>query len=402
MKILVLNAGSSSLKYQLIENESGEVLIKGLCERIGIDGGHIENKVRGTKQDIYVEMPNHTVALNKVLEILVDKKIGAISSLSQIDAIGHRIVHGGEEFKKATKIEGDVLAKIKDLIPLAPLHNPANVQGIEACQKLMPNVPQVAVFDTAFHSTMQPTAYRYAIPTEDYTKHHIRKYGFHGTSHKYVSQRLAEITGKKGRFIILHIGNGASISAVNSGICQDTSMGYTPLDGCVMGTRSGSVDASILPVLCKKHNLTIEQAIDYLNKKSGWLGICGLSDSRDIENRSANPNDHSAEAEACRLANELRAYVDKKILGGYAFALGGVDAIAFTAGVGENSPIYRELVLTGLSSFGIKLDDNRNRVNFKRGEEQLISTDDSAVKVYVIPTNEELQIARETAEVLGL
>ena len=401
MKILVLNAGSSSLKYQLIQTDDGAVLLKGLCERIGIDGGHIEHKVNGQKIEYNLQMANHTEALNKVLSLLVDKKVGAISSLKEIEAVGHRVLHGAEEFKESVLIEGDVLAKLKDLIPLGPLHQPANIDGIEACQKLMPGVPQVAVFDTAFHSTMPAKAYRYAIPTEDYTRHHIRKYGFHGTSHKFVSERLAEIMGYKGRFIVLHIGNGASISAVNSGICQDTSMGYTPLDGCQMGTRSGSVDASILPVLCKKHNMTVDEAINYLNKKSGSLGISGLSDNRDIEKRALDLSDKSAVAEACRLANDMRTYQDKKIVGGYVFAMGGVDAIAFTAGLGENSPVYREQVLSGLAGLGIKLDDNRNRVNFKRGEEQLISSDDSAVKVYVIPTNEELQIAKETVEVLS-
>jgi acetate kinase len=264
----------------------------------------------------------------------------------------------------------------------------------------MPSTPQVVVFDTAFHSTMPEKAYRYAIPTEDYKKYHIRKYGFHGTSHKYVSERLADITGKKGKFIVLHIGNGASISAVVSGICQDTSMGYTPLDGCVMGTRSGSVDPSILPVLCQKHGFTVDEAISYLNKKSGYLGLTGYSDARDIEKLAFDQTNNSAEARACRLALDIRTYQDKKILGSYVFALGGVDAIAFTAGIGENGSEYREMVLSGLESLGIKLDYNRNKTNFKRGEECLISADDSAVKVYVIPTNEELQIAKETEEAL--
>ena len=283
-KILVLNAGSSSLKYQVIDMENEQVLVKGLCERIGIDGGIINHKVNGQKIVTNIDMADHTVALNKVLESLTDSTIGCIKSLDEIDAIGHRVVHGGEEFTKAAKIEGDVLAKIEDLTPLGPLHQPANLKGIYACKTLMPSKPQVAVFDTAFHSTMPAKAFRYAIPAEDYTRHHIRKYGFHGTSHKYVSEQMAELYGRKGKFIVLHIGNGASISAVNNGVVQDTTMGYTPLDGCLMGTRSGSVDASIIPVLCEKHNLTVDQAIDYLNKKSGLLGLTGFSDGRDVEN----------------------------------------------------------------------------------------------------------------------
>ena len=400
-KVLVLNAGSSSLKYQVIDMENEQVLVKGLCERIGIDGGIITHKVDGKKIVTNIDMADHTVALNKVLESLTDKEIGCIKSLDEIDAIGHRVVHGGEEFTKAAKIEGDVLAKIEDLTPLGPLHQPANLKGIYACKTLMPSKPQVAVFDTAFHSTMPAKAYRYAIPAEDYTRHHIRKYGFHGTSHKYVSEKMAQLYGRKGKFIVLHIGNGASISAVNNGILQDTTMGYTPLDGCLMGTRSGSVDASIIPVLCEKHGLTVDQAIDYLNKKSGLLGLTGFSDGRDVENAAKNKDNAYTEqqVENARLAEEMRAYIDAKFVGSYVASLNGVDAIAFTAGIGENDSAYRERVMGYFAYLGIRIN---SEVNSTRGVEGEISTPDSAVKVYVIPTNEELQIAKETVEQLGL
>lgn len=400
-KVLVLNAGSSSLKYQVIDMENEEVLVKGLCERIGINGGVITHKVNGEKVVMNIEMADHTVALNKVLESLTDAKIGCIKSLDEIDAIGHRVLHGGEEFTKATKIDSSVRAKIEDLIPLGPLHQPANLQGIYACEKLMPRTPQVAVFDTAFHSSMPAKAFRYAIPEEDYTRHHIRKYGFHGTSHKYVSAKMEEYLGRKGKFIVLHIGNGASISAVNHGVLQDTTMGYTPLDGCLMGTRSGSVDASILPILCQKHNLTVDEAVNYLNKKSGLLGLTGYSDGRDVENAAKNKdNSYTAkQVAAAQLAEEMRAYIDAKFVGSYVAALNGVDAIAFTAGIGENDSAYRERVMGYFSYLGIKIN---SEVNSKRGLDGEISTPDSAVKVYVIPTNEELQIAKETVEVLEI
>lgn len=400
-KILVLNAGSSSLKYQVIDMENEKVLVKGLCERIGIDGGIINHKVNGQKIVTNIDMADHTVALNKVLESLTDKKVGCIKSLDEIDAIGHRVVHGGEEFTKAAKIEGDVLAKIEDLTPLGPLHQPANLKGIYACKTLMPAKPQVAVFDTAFHSSMPAKAFRYAIPAEDYTRHHIRKYGFHGTSHKYVSEQMAQLYGRKGKFIVLHIGNGASISAVNNGVLQDTTMGYTPLDGCLMGTRSGSVDASIIPVLCEKHNFTVDQAINYLNKNSGLLGLTGFSDGRDVENAAKNKDNAYTDGQVAdaRLAEEMRAYIDAKFVGSYVAALNGVDAIAFTAGIGENDSAYRERVMGYFAYLGVRINSSVNSV---RGVEGEISTPDSAVKVYVIPTNEELQIAKETVAELGL
>lgn len=400
-KVLVLNAGSSSLKYQVIDMDGEKVLVKGLCERIGIDGGVITHKVAGQKIVTNVDMADHTVALNKVLESLTDSKIGCIKTLDEIDAIGHRVLHGGDQFTKAVKIEGDVLARIEDLIPLGPLHQPANLKGIYACKALMPRTPQVAVFDTAFHSSMPAKAFRYAIPEEDYIRHHIRKYGFHGTSHKYVSEKMAEYLGRKGKFIVLHIGNGASISAVNNGVVQDTTMGYTPLDGCLMGTRSGSVDASILPIICQKHNLSVDQAIDYLNKKSGLLGLTGFSDGRDVENASKNKDGaySKKQVESARLAEEMRAYIDAKFVGSYVTALNGVDAIAFTAGIGENDSAYRERVMGYFTYLGIRIDSEKNAV---RGVEGEISTPDSAVKVYVIPTNEELQIAKETISELEL
>lgn len=400
-KVLVLNAGSSSLKYQVIDMKTNEALVKGLCERIGIEGGVITHKYNGKKVVTNLEMKDHTAALEFVLKSIVDKEIGCVSSLDEISAVGHRVLHGGETFTKAVKIDDKVTAQIEELIPLGPLHQPANLQGIYACKKLMPKVPQVAVFDTAFHSTMKSKAFRYAIPNEDYTKYHIRKYGFHGTSHKFVSEQMAKYFGKKGKFIILHIGNGASISAVKNGVCEDTSMGYTPLDGCLMGTRSGSVDASILPTLCEKHGFDVNGAVNYLNKKSGLFGLTGFSDGRDVENASKNANGEFTDEQVAnaRLAEDMRAYIDAKIVASYVVPLGGVDAIAFTAGVGENDYLYRQRVVNYLEAFGIEIDENKNS---KRGVEGEISTEDSDVKVYVIPTNEELQIAKESVEVLAL
>ena len=399
-KVLVLNAGSSSLKYQVIDMENEKVLAKGNCEKVGLEEGIFSYSANGNKTVSYPKMENHSVALNFVLSAITDKVNGCIKSLDEIDAVGHRVLHGGETFSSAAKIDREVLAKIEDLIPLGPLHQPANLQGIYACQKLMPNVPQVAVFDTAFHSTMQPKAYRYALPVDDYKKYHIRKYGFHGTSHKYVSQKTAEYYGNKGKFIILHIGSGSSVSAVNNGICQDTSMGYTPLDGCLMGTRTGSIDPSVLPTLCEKHNMNLAEAINYLNKKSGLVGMTGCSDSRDVDDMANNKGGAytASQVENAQLVNEMRAYRDAKIVGSYAAALNGVDAITFTAGVGEHDPIYRERVLGYLTYLGVVIDENKNK-NVSEGE---ISAANSKVKVYVIPTNEELQIAKEAVEVLDL
>ena len=399
-KILVLNAGSSSLKYQVIDMSSEKVLAKGNCEKIGLADGIFSYSANGNKLVSNPTMKDHSVALNFVLSAITDKKNGCIKSLDEIDAVGHRVLHGGEYFKKAAIIDREVQAKIEDLIPLGPLHQRANLQGIYACQKLMPNVPQVAVFDTAFHSTMPAKAFMYALPVEDYEKYHIRKYGFHGTSHKFVSAKTAEYYGHKGRFIILHIGSGSSLSAVNSGICQDTSMGYTPLDGCLMGTRTGNIDPSVLPTLCEKHNLNIEEAINYLNKKSGLLGLTGASDSRDVDAMANNVDGtySKKQIEYANLANEMRAYRDAKLVGGYAASMNGVDAITFTAGVGEHDAEYRERVLGYLTYLGVVVNHEANKT-ISEGE---ISAPESKVKVYVIPTNEELQIALETKEELDL
>jgi len=399
-KILVLNAGSSSLKYQVIDMSSEKVLAKGNCEKIGLADGIFSYSANGNKLVSNPTMKDHSVALNFVLSAITDKKNGCIKSLDEIDAVGHRVLHGGEYFKKAAIIDREVQAKIEDLIPLGPLHQRANLQGIYACQKLMPNVPQVAVFDTAFHSTMPAKAFMYALPVEDYEKYHIRKYGFHGTSHKFVSAKTAEYYGHKGRFIILHIGSGSSLSAVNSGICQDTSMGYTPLDGCLMGTRTGNIDPSVLPTLCEKHNLNIEEAINYLNKKSGLLGLTGASDSRDVDAMANNVDGtySKKQIEYANLANEMRAYRDAKLVGGYAASMNGVDAITFTAGVGEHDAEYRERVLGYLTYLGVIVNHEANKT-ISEGE---ISAPESKVKVYVIPTNEELQIALETKEELDL
>ena len=395
MKVLVLNAGSSTVKYQIIDMENEKVLAKGLCERIGIDGRHT-HKVNGESIKTEKKMNNHLEAIKEVLKIVVDEKVGVVKDLSEIGAVGHRVLHGGEIYKESVLINDEVMANLKTLIPLGPLHQPANIQGIEACKELMPGVPQVAVFDTSFHATMPDYAFRYAIPKEAYTKWAIRKYGFHGTSHKFIASELEKIMGKKGRFIICHVGNGASVSAVKDGKCQDTSMGYTPLEGLIMGSRSGDVDPAILERIMNETGMDIKQTINYLNKKSGLLGVSQVSDDmRDLENIIFS-GEQSERADDSRLAINMHAYRVRKYIGSYMAVLGGCDAIAFTAGVGENGNEYREKVLEGLEDLGIKLDKNRNGKDFKRGEVNLISTDDSKVKVYVIPTDEELMIAKDT------
>ena len=395
MKVLVLNAGSSTVKYQIIDMDNEKVLAKGLCERIGIDGRHT-HKVNGESIKAEKKMDNHLEAIKEVLKIVVDEKVGVVKDLSEIGAVGHRVLHGGEIYKESVLINEEVMANLRTLIPLGPLHQPANIQGIEACQELMPGVPQVAVFDTSFHATMPDYAFRYAIPKEAYTKWAIRKYGFHGTSHKFIASELEKIMGKKGKFIICHVGNGASVSAVKDGKCQDTSMGYTPLEGLIMGSRSGDVDPAILERIMNETGMDIKQTINYLNKKSGLLGVSQVSeDMRDLENIIFS-GEQSERADDSRLAINMHAYRVRKYIGSYMAVLGGCDAIAFTAGVGENGNEYRELVLDGLEDLGIKLDKNRNGKDFKRGEVNLISTDDSKVKVYVIPTDEEITIARDT------
>ena len=399
MNVLVINAGSSSLKYQLLNPETGELLAKGLCERIGIDGKFTYKPQVAGKQTldaIDVAMPTHAEAIEAVLSALVDEKNGVVASMSEIDAVGHRVVHGGEKFAESVVITDEVMDAIYECNPLAPLHNPANLIGIRACQEKMPGVPNVAVFDTAFHQTMPPKAFTYAIPYEYYQKDKMRRYGFHGTSHRYVSQRCAEILGKpieELKIVSCHLGNGSSITAVDGGKSVDTSMGLTPLAGLPMGTRSGDMDAGIMEYLMKQYNLSMDEMMTILNKKSGVLGISGVSsDFRDLDDAAAEGNQRAA------LAVEVFAYKVRKMIGEYAAAMGGVDAVIFTAGVGENSADLRLRFVDGLQFMGISIDPEKN--NF-RGEERIVSPEGSPVKVLVIPTNEELMIAKDTAELVG-
>ena len=393
MKIFVINAGSSSLKYQVMDMENQRVITKGLCERIGLDGRHT-NKTNGKKFVEEVAMPTHTEALEVVIKCLESDIVPEIASLKDIDAVGHRVLHGGEAFSDSALITEDVMKVIESLVPLGPLHQPANIAGIRACQKLLPGVPQVAVFDTTFHATMPAYAYRYALPKDAYTKWAVRKYGFHGTSHKFIAGELEKLEGKKGNFIICHIGNGASLSAVKNGKCIDTTMGYTPLEGVMMGSRSGDVDPSVCERIMQETGMNISEMVKYLNKKSGLLGVSGVSeDMRDVEDVANNPED--PRCEDAKLALEMHAYRVKKYIGSFYAALGTVDAIAFTAGVGENGAGYREDVLNGLEGMGIVLDKEKN-LNFVRGEINLISAENSKVKIYVIPTDEELMIAKDT------
>ena len=393
MNILVINAGSSSLKYQLLNPDTQEVLAKGLCERIGIDG-KFTYKPAGKEpiKDKDVAMPTHSEAIQTVLHALVDEKNGVISSMDEIDAVGHRVVHGGEKFAQSVVITDEVMAAIEECNPLAPLHNPANIIGIKACQELMPGTPMVAVFDTAFHQTMPPVAYTYALPYEYYEQDKVRRYGFHGTSHKYVSQRAAAMLGKpieELKLISCHLGNGSSITAIDSGKSVDTSMGFTPLAGVPMGTRSGDLDAGILEYLMNKHGYDIDQMLNVLNKKSGVLGISGVSsDFRDLEDAAPKGNQRA------QLALDAFEYSVKKYIGAYAAVMGGVDAIIFTAGVGENGPDNRANIVSGLEYMGVKIDREKNNV---RGQEVDVATADSKVRVLVIPTNEELMIAMDTA-----
>lgn len=395
MKIFVVNCGSSSLKYQLINMVDESVLAKGLVERIGIDGSTLKHVPTGKESVTLNEViANHSVGIKMVLDILTDSNHGVIESLEEIAAIGHRVVHGGEKFADSVLIGLDVLKNIELCSVMAPLHNPANLLGIEACEKLMPSTPQVAVFDTAFHQTMPKQAYLYGLPYELYEKYALRRYGFHGTSHKYVAQRAANIMDEHMtnlRIITCHLGNGASIAAVKYGKCIDTSMGYTPLEGLVMGTRSGEIDPAIIPFLMEKEKLDAKEIDEYLNKKSGILGISGFSsDFRDVEQAAEEGN------ERAQLAIDIFAYKVKKYIGGYVAAMGGVDAIVFTAGLGENSAFMRDKICNGLEYLGTRIDKERNMV---RGKEQEISVKRAPVKIFVIPTNEELVIARDTANV---
>ena len=391
MNVLVINCGSSSLKYQLINSESEAVLAKGLCERIGIDGRLTYQKSGCDKEVTEAAMPTHKEAIQLVLDALVNEKTGAIKELSEVNAVGHRVVHGGEKFASSVVITDEVMAAIEECNDLAPLHNPANLIGINACKELMPGVPMVAVFDTAFHQTMPEKAYLYGLPYEYYEKYAVRRYGFHGTSHSFVSKHAAEFLGldlNNSKIIVAHLGNGASISAVLNGKCVDTSMGLTPLEGLVMGTRSGDIDPAIMEFIAKKENLDIAGVMNVLNKKSGVQGISKVSsDFRDLESGMNEGN------KLCAAALDVFCYRVAKYIGSYVASMNGVDAIAFTAGIGENAPLVREKVLGYLGYLGIALDAEANA---KRGDDCVISTADSKVKVAVIPTNEELAICRET------
>lgn len=395
MKVLVINAGSSSLKYQFLDTTKKEVLAKGGAERIGLDNAFIKHsKMGGDCVNITGIMANHKQAIQLVLETLTSSANGVISSMSEIDAVGHRVVHGGEKFSSAALITPEVKAAIRACYSLAPLHNPANMTGIEACEEAMPGVPQVAVFDTAFHQTMPAKAFMYALPYEMYEEHSIRRYGFHGTSHEYVAKRTAEILGKPYeslKIITCHLGNGSSIAAVDCGKCVDTSMGLTPLAGVCMGTRCGDIDPSIVTILMEKEGLDMKGIDNLMNKKSGVAGVSGVSsDFRDLE-AAAESGNYRAE-----LALDMFEYQCRKFIGAYAAAMGGVDVVVFTAGIGENTFRVRKNIVDGLDFMGMKLDTLRNQV---RGKEAIISTDDSKVTIMVVPTNEELAIAKETEKI---
>ena len=396
MKTLVINCGSSSLKYHLIAMSTEACMVQGLVERIGIDGSVLTQKVEGKdKYVINTEIKDHRNAIKLVLGALIDPVHGVIKSMDEISAVGHRVVHGGEKYSDSVLINDEVLQSIKDCIPLAPLHNPPNVIGIEACKELMPNTPMVAVFDTAFHQTMPKHAYTCPLSYELYEKYGIRKYGFHGTSHKYVSNKVAKAMGRNIedlKIVTCHLGNGCSLSAIKNGKSIDTSMGFTPLAGVMMGTRSGSIDPSVISFLIEQHGYTIEEVDELLNKKSGVLGISGVSsDFRDVLAAGEAGN------ERAKLALEIFYYKVRTQIAAYIGAMGGVDVIVFTAGIGENSSITRKEILKGLEFFGFEVDDVKNEI---RGQIQEISTEDSKVKVYVIPTNEELMIARDTAKLV--
>lgn len=391
MKILILNAGSSSLKYQLIDMDGEKLLAKGLVERIGIEGSHINQKANGQVFDATAPMANHTEGIQWMLKALLDPEKGALKSMDEIGAVGHRVLHGGERFTASVLVNDEVKEAIKANIPLGPLHNPANLMGIEACEKVMPGTPNVAVFDTAFHQTMPPKAYLYGVPMEYYEKLHVRRYGFHGTSHRYVSKRVCEFLGvdrSKTRVITCHLGNGSSMCAVENGKCIDTSMGITPLEGVIMGTRSGSMDPAVVQYICNNEHISVDEMLTICNKKSGLLGISGLSsDMRDIDKAADEGN------ERANIARDMLVYGIRKYIGSYAAAMNGVDVIVFTAGIGENNCALRERVMQGFEYLGAKLDPVKNA---GCREEAVISTDDSKVKICVIPTDEEIVIARDT------
>ncbi len=396
MKILVINAGSSSLKYQLIDMENESVIAKGLCERIGIEGSVLTHKAHGKEFVFKEQMPDHEKAIQMVLDALTDKDCGVVGSMKEISAVGHRVVHGAEDYNTSVLVTDDVLDCCKQNIELAPLHNPANIMGIEACQKVMPGTPMVAVFDTAFHATMPQEAFLYGIPYDDYKNLRIRKYGFHGTSHMFVSSEAAKALGKdikELKIITCHLGNGSSIAAVKNGKCVDTSMGFTPLEGLPMGTRCGNIDAAVVEYLMNKKNMTIGGTLAYLNKKSGMLGLSGVSsDFRDLTEGNAFDNPRN------KLAVDIFAYRIKGYIGQYSAIMNGCDCIVFTAGVGENTPYVRNMVLKDMDYLGVKIDAEKN-AHCPRGQVADISAADSKVRVLVIPTNEELVIARETKRI---
>ena len=395
MKVLVINAGSSSLKYQLLDMPAGEVVAKGLCERIGIDGKY-KYEAKGQKLTGETPMANHSDAIRFLVGMLLDKENGVIADMKEIEAVGHRVVSGGEKLYESVLITAESKKAIEECIPLAPLHNPANLTGIEACEEVMPGVPQVAVFDTAFHAKMPKQSYIYAIPYEYYTKYGIRRYGFHGTSHRYVSEQCAKAMGKDIkdlRIITCHLGNGSSVSAVKGGVSVDTTMGLTPLEGLPMGTRSGNIDPAIVETICEREGLSVKEVLNILNKKSGVLGVSGVSsDFRDLCEAADGGNERAA------LAIDMFNYSVKKFIGAYAAAMGGVDAVVFTAGVGENDKAFRLQITEGLEFMGIKVDPVKNDI---RGKFADISADGATVKTFVIPTNEELVIAMDTEAIVN-
>ena len=395
MKILVLNCGSSSIKYQLFNIETKEVLAKGGIEKIGLEDSFLKfNLPNGEKETIYAPIPEHTAGVRLIIDTLTSEKYGVVKSIAEIDAVGHRMVHGGEKFSASTLLTDEVLEVFEACNDLAPLHNPANLKGVNAVKEVAPEMPQVGVFDTAFHQTMPDYAYMYALPYEYYEKYGIRRYGFHGTSHRYVAQRAAEMMGEHMsdlRIITCHLGNGASLTAIKYGRSVDTSMGYTPLEGLIMGTRSGEIDPAIIPFLMEKENMDAQQIDNFLNRRSGILGISGLSsDFRDLEQAANNGDERS------QLAIDIFAYKVRKYIGGYVAAMGGVDAIVFTAGLGENSPFMREKICNGLEFLGTRIDPELNKI---RGKAREISVKRARTKIFVVPTNEELVIARDTKRI---
>ena len=394
MKILILNAGSSSLKYQLIDMDGEKLLAKGLVERIGIEGSHINQKANGQVYDLETPMQNHTDGIQWMLKALLDPEKGALKSMDEIGAVGHRVLHGGEAFTASVRIDGPVKEAIRANIPLGPLHNPANLMGIEACEKVMPNTPNVAVFDTAFHQTMPKKSYLYGVPMDYYDRLHVRRYGFHGTSHRYVSKRVCDFLGidrASSRVITCHLGNGSSLAAVLNGKCLDTSMGITPLEGVLMGTRCGSVDAAVVQYIANNEGMTVDEVLTLMNKKSGLLGISGISsDMRDIDAAADGGNERAI------IARDMLVWGIRKYIGAYAAEMNGVDAIVFTAGIGENNMKLRARVMEGFDYLGAKLDPEKNQTR----DEAIISTDDSKVKICVIPTDEEIVIARDTLAIV--